>query len=362
MVPRLRLNDPAAVDDLLRLREGVVTHADLLAAGMALSTICTRIRRTGAWQRLYPGVVLAHNGRPSVRERLLGALAYAGEGAVLTGGCALRLYGLRSASGPMLVHVLVPHERHRQGRPGLVVERTRSAPEPRTRGGLPVAPPARAVVDACRNLESLDDVRELVAEAVQSGTCTIGELADALEQAARQRSALPREVLREVGAGVRSAAEARIRTVFDRHGLPQPLWNWSLYTADGEFVGTPDGLWEKIGGAMQIDSMAWHLSPAFYKATQRRQRALTAHGVPVLVVAPGDVYADERGFVAQVREFLRRYAGSHLPDDLIAVPPGSGRPGVGTRADKGRGTGPPEARAGESQLPPSDRASGPDVA
>jgi hypothetical protein len=336
-VPRLRFNDPAAVDDLLRLREGVVTHAELIGVGVALSTICTRIRRTGAWQRLYPGVVLAHNGRPSVRERLLGALAYAGEEAVLTGVCALRLYGLRSGSGTTAIHVIVPHSRHRQGRPGLVVERTRSIPETRIRGGLPVAPPSRAVVDACRNLENLDDVRELVAEAVQSGVCTVDELADALQQAARQRSALAREVIREVGAGVRSAAEARIRVVFDRHGVPQPRWNWSLYTVDGEFVGTPDGLWEEIGGAMQIDSMAWHLSPAMYKATQRRQRALTANGVPVLAVAPGDVYADEQGFVAQVREFLRRYAGNRLPDDLVAVPPGSrSRAGAQARADVGR--------------------------
>ena len=322
-MPRIRGKDPAAVDDLLRLREGVVTHADLMAVGVALSTICTRIRRTGAWQRLHPGVVLAHSGRPSVRERLLGALAYGGEGTVLTGLCALRLYGLRSASGPALLHVLVPHERHRQGRPGLVVERTRTLPELRYRGGLPVAPPARAVVDACRNLDRLDDVRELVAEAVQTGTCTVAEIEEALQQAARQRSALPREVLREVAAGVRSAAEARVREVFARHGIPQPRWNWSLYTVDGEFIGTPDALWEDIGGAAQIDSMAWHLSPDRYKATQRRQRALTAHGVPVLVVAPGDVYADEEGFVAQVRAFLRRYADHRLPDDLVARPPRS---------------------------------------
>ena len=320
-MPSRRTIDPVAIDDLLRLRELVVTHGDLLSVGLSLSTICARIRRTGAWQRLHPGVVLAHSGRPSVRERLLGGLRYAGDGAVLTGVCALRLYGLRSAGGAAHVHVLVPHHRHRQGRLGLVIERTRALPAVQQRHGLPVAPPARAVVDACRNLESLDAVREVVAEAVQTGTCTVAELAAALEQAARQRSALPREVLREVGAGVRSAAEARIRVVFARHGIPQPRWNWSVFTVAGEFVGTPDGLWEDIGGALQIDSMAFHLSPALYKATQRRQRALTTHGVPVLAVAPGDVYADEDGFIAQVREFLVRYRDHGLPEDLVARPP-----------------------------------------
>jgi len=143
----------------------VVTHAELIACGVPLSTVCWRIRRTGPWQRLHPGVVLAHSGSATSRERLLGALAYAGAGAVLTGICALRLYGLRSAPGPALLHVVVPHGRHRQGRAGLLIERSRSVPAPQWRSGLPVAPAARAVVDACRTLERLDDIRELVAEA-----------------------------------------------------------------------------------------------------------------------------------------------------------------------------------------------------
>ena len=165
---------------------------------------------------------------------------------------------------------------------------------------------------------------------MQTRTCTVTELAEALRQAARQRSALPREVLREVSAGVRSAAEARIRDVFARYGVPQPRWNWSVYTLDGRHVGTPDGLWEDIGAAMQIDSMAWHLSPVRYKATQRRQRNLTTHGVVVLPVAPGDVYSDERAFVTQVRAFLRQYADHRLPDGLVARPPApdNRRPGA----------------------------------
>jgi hypothetical protein len=324
-MPRLRSIDHAALDDLLRGRERVVTHRELVEMGMGISTVCHRIRPTGPWQRLHPGVVLAHSGSPTFRERMLGGLAFAGDDALLTGACALRLYGVNAVRSVRRAHVLVPHRRHRQSRAELTVERTRHLPEPVVRSGLRLAPPARALVDACRAMERLDDVRELVAEVVQTGLCTVDELHEALVQAARQRTALPRRVLLEVGLGVWSAAEAKVREVFERHGIPQPRWNWALHTLDGTHVVTPDGWWELIGAALQIDSMAWHLSPARYKRTQQLQRALGLHDVPFLPVAPGDVFADEAGFVAEVRAFLRRYAEHQPTSDLVARPPSSGR-------------------------------------
>ncbi|MGN6613251.1 MAG: hypothetical protein ACTHLJ_15895, partial [Angustibacter sp.] len=150
-----------------------------------------------------------------------------------------------------------------------LIERTRNLPEPIVRQGLPLASVARCVLDACRQLEDLAAVRELVAEVVQRRLCTVKELGDALAAAARQRSALPREVLREVEAGVRSVAEAHAREVFSRHGVPQPRWNWALHTVDGEHVVTPDGWWDEIGCALQIDSMRYHLGPALYRRTQQ---------------------------------------------------------------------------------------------
>lgn len=331
-MPKLRPLDRDALAATLRDHEQVLTHAQLVAAGVSLSTVCKRISRTGPWQRIHPGVVLTHTGTPTRRERLLGALAYAGEGSVLTGSSALSAYGVRALPFDTGVHVLVPHQRRCQSRPGLIAERTRSLPEPRIRSGLPLAPPARAVVDACRGMARLDDVRALVADVVQTRLCTVDEIVEALATAARQRSALPREVLAEVAAGVRSAAEAQVRSAFERHGVRQPRWNWSLHTLDGEHVATPDGYWEAIGGALEIDSMTWHLSPAAYKRTQRRVRALGAFGVPVLPVAPADVFSDELGFIREVRAFLARNANREHPADLVLRPPADLRPGSIRRA------------------------------
>lgn len=321
-MPRRRSVDHQALDDLLRLRERVVTHADLMELGVPRSTIVARIQPRGRWQRLHPGVVLAHTGRPTFRERLRGALAYAGPESILTGLALLRLYGLKAVAHDQSTHVLVPHERRRQARDGVRVERVRRLPTVSIRSGLRAVTPARATVDACRNLSRLADVRELVAEVVQTGLCRPGDLVKELDHAARQRTALPRLVLAEIAAGVRSAAEARVREIFSRWGVQQPRWNWSLHTLDGEHVVTPDGWWELIGCALQIDSMAWHLSPERYRRTQHLQRAMGRYDVPFLPIAPRDVFEDEEGFVTEVRAFLARHA-DHVPTrDLIARPPG----------------------------------------
>ena len=49
-----------------------------------------------------------------------------------------------------------------------------------------------------------------------------GELNDELASGSGRGSALPREVLREISAGVRSVAEADARTLVQRSGLPIP--------------------------------------------------------------------------------------------------------------------------------------------
>lgn len=283
-------------------RERIATHRELTAAGMAMSTITYRIRPDGRWQRLLPGVVAMHSGRPTTRERLLGALAYAGPDAVLTGMAALRLHGLRTATAGT-VQVLVPHGLHRQNHSYVVVERTRHMPAPqdvRAVTGLPTAPLARAVVDACRRLEDLNDVRNLVADAVQNHGLAITALAVEVRRAARQRTALGRRVLAEIEVGVRFAAEARARELIRQHGLPEPLFNCELVDADGNVIVTPDGYFPKWVCGYQIDSRRWHLSPDDYEWTTALRAYALRFRVILVPVTPTRVFTQPTGFVADL--------------------------------------------------------------
>jgi hypothetical protein len=311
---RRTFTDVAALDALLRRRERVAHHAELMAIGMSRSTICWRIGVRGPWQRALPGVVIAHRGIPTRRERLLASLAYAGDGAVITGLPALREYGVPAAAKRAHApHVLVPHRRQITSHGFVVIERTRRVPQPVVRQRLPLAPVARAVVDACRREDSLDGVRELVAEVVQQSLCSPDELLEEVRRAARQRTALSREVLREIAAGIRSVAEAKVRKALQRRGLPEMEWNVELYTPDGEFVGIPDGYWADVAVALQIDSMAWHLAPRQYRRTQQRRRTFDRHGVLVLSVAPTDALADVDQLVSDLKRLREQATQRPVP-------------------------------------------------
>ena len=319
-MPRRAHYDAVSVDALFSRQSGVATHAQLVELGVPLSTVTHRIGVRGPWQRLLPGVVLCHRGSPARRELVVAALLYGGERATVTGLEALSAYGIRAARQPRTVHVLVPEQRRRADFDYVHIERTRRMPDPVLVAGIPLAPIARAVVDACRLLKRLDDVRELVAEVVQRRLVRVEELVAAVRAAARQRTALPNAVLREIASGIRSVAEAKARELIRMMAVPQPEWNVTLRTASGTFLASPDAYWELLVAALEIDSMTWHLSPGAYKRTQRRQRAMVARaGVMVLPVAPADVIESAQAFEADLRGFLQQASLRTPPTDLVVV-------------------------------------------
>jgi hypothetical protein len=320
-MPRRKAIDPAAVDGLFAHQERLARHHQLTTVGLPISTVISRIRPEGPWQRLLPGVVLSHRGTPTTRERRLGALLFCGEGAVLTGLTSLSLRGVRAARSGGDVHILIPEPRQRSSYDFVVVQRARHMPAVQRVDGLPVAPVARAVVDACRRLAKKDAVRELVAEVVQRGMCSVAELTDEVRAGARQRSALSRRVLAEIDAGVRSVAEIRAREVISRAGLPAPAWNIGLWSSAGEFIASPDAYWASLGAALQIDSMRWHLSPSQYQRTQERQRAMTTYGVLVLPVAPDHILNQTELFEREMWSLLATAGRRPAPGGIYVAPP-----------------------------------------
>jgi hypothetical protein len=53
------------------------------------------LRVGGAWQRILPGVYLTVTGTPTVEQREVAALLYAGSASVMTGPAALRRHRIR---------------------------------------------------------------------------------------------------------------------------------------------------------------------------------------------------------------------------------------------------------------------------
>ena len=308
-MPRKRRIDYIGLDSLLSRDDHVATRNELEELGLPGSTISHRSRPGGPWQRPLPGIVVAHSGTLTQRQRVISAVKYAGRGAVVTGATALTEAGFRSAPRGDKIHVLVPHERHRKSSGFVVIERTIIDPESHTTQGISYAHPARAVIDACRRERNLNAVRGLVAEAVQRRHASITALAAEIRKGSTRGSALPRRVMREIRAGVRSVAEAQARKIIMASSLPPPRWNRTLETRAGVALATVDAYWEAFGVVLEIDSVEWHLSPEDYRRTQRRHAWLGRHGLVVIPFGPADVDRDPELLVSTIRDTLAASTG-----------------------------------------------------
>ncbi|MET9801387.1 hypothetical protein [Streptomyces sp. NPDC006368] len=177
--------DPLATDPLVLAQDGVATVHQLMDLGCASSTIPARCRPpAGPWRRLLPRVIVLQTTTPTPRQRLRGALLYAGPDALLTGPAVLALHEVESAP-PLAalpkVDVLVTHRAPLRGHAYVRVHPTmRRAPRTPVQG-LPCAPLARAVSDAIPHLDSGEAVTRLLAEVAQRALCRPEELLGELD-------------------------------------------------------------------------------------------------------------------------------------------------------------------------------------
>lgn len=84
--------------DLLEKQSSVASRGQLLTLGMNDNVMQYRVRRGGPWQTLLPGVYLAASGIPSVSQKEMAALLYAGPGSLVTGPMALLHHSIRGGS------------------------------------------------------------------------------------------------------------------------------------------------------------------------------------------------------------------------------------------------------------------------
>jgi len=207
-----RTSSPDGLGDLLEKQSSVVSRQQLLALGMSDRAMQYRVRGGGPWQKLLPGVYLAATGFPSLYQKELAALLYAGPGSLVTGPLALMHHSLRGGSAVDVIDVLVPVGRQRLSAGFARLHRTVRMPaRASSLGSVRLAPVPRAVADTVRQLNDLREVRAVVADAVQLGRCTVSQLAEELRIGPVKGSAMFRSVLAEVADGIRSTAEGDLR-------------------------------------------------------------------------------------------------------------------------------------------------------
>lgn len=188
------------------------------------------------------------------------------------------------------------------------------------RGRWPLAPVRRAVLDFARRSRDRDVVRAALAEVVQRGLAGPLELQRELAVCSSRGSAVPRSVLEEIGAGVRSVAEAYARRLVANSGLPAPVWNARLVDDRGRFIAMPDAWFDEVALAWEIDSHEFHLSPTDHERNIARHTSMTAHGIVVVRTLPGRVRREPRAVLDELRGALAAAASRPRPTTVTVAP------------------------------------------
>jgi hypothetical protein len=159
----------------------------------------------------------------------------------------------------------------------------------------------------------------VVADAVQRGRCRIQDLVTELNAGPSIGSALFREALADVTDGIRSAAEADLKDLLSKSGLPMPLFNPSVYDIDGTFIASPDAWWPKLGVAVEVDSHEYHMSPQDHANTLARGRRMAKHQIVVLRFTPRQIRTQPAEVLRDIQDALDGARG-RPPLNLRTVP------------------------------------------
>lgn len=246
--------------------DNVTTIAELRARGATNHAITTRCRPSGPWQRLLPGVVLMSATRPTRRQRLLAAIAYAGPGSVVSGVDALRAHDVDVPLSPEVL-VLAPAERRLACRSYLTVERTTRPPTPTIRAGLPYAPLVRAALDVARRAADREQLRAVLTSVI--GQCTVAELRAELDAGSQRGSAAVRALLTPDLTGTDEVVPEEVtlaRRLLRGTALPPPQWQQPVHDDTGMLLGIPDAWWPEVRLAWDMCPHTRHHDPRVWSA------------------------------------------------------------------------------------------------
>lgn len=281
----------------MRVPKTVAHRRELAVLGVDKDRI-RRAVRAGRWQMPVPGVIVLHSGALTRRERHLVALAWAGEGGRLSHTSALLLHGARieepearrrvagvrgsyvAPEDAGLVQISVPHGRHLSSAGFVVVHQTRRPLGDVLVDGLFTTTAARAAVDVALSAGRRRDVDHVVADVLQKGLATLEELAEEARFAGRTAGPWLRDAITDASRGMRSVGESDLRRVILAAGLPEPLWNAPVETAEG--VYHLDAYWPTHRVGAEADGAAFHLSARDWDIDLRRQNAVHGSGVRLL--------------------------------------------------------------------------------
>ena len=277
------------IERLASSSHGVVTRAQLLAAGLTVAQIKSRLR-SGELLREYPGVYRVGHRAPSVEARYLAAVWACGRSALLSGRAAGYLLGILTTP-PDMPEVTAPTERRI---PGVKTHRSRNLQGTVWRG-IPVTTPPRTLVDLSSVLAVEALARACHEAGIRHGTAP-GEV-EAILGRSRGAGKLRRVLRGDVHVSL-SALERRFLALLRGAGLPLPATN---QPAGGRRV---DCRWADERLTVELDGYRYHSSRHAWELDRRREREAYARGDQFRRYTYGDVFERPEPMLRELRSVL----------------------------------------------------------
>jgi len=311
---------PAELADLVARQSGVATRKQLLDGGVTIAQIRWALGRR--WRMVLPRVVLLEPGLPSVDQRLMAALLFAGPDAWLAGMTAAAIHGMPGCVVGPPVQVLVPPHRTPRSVGWVRVARSYLLDERIvTRGPLRVSCRARAVVDAAAGCPDQAAARALIIDAVQQRLVRLDDIAHWVEARSNHGRRLLRQALAEAAIGAWSVPEADLLgMVNDNSRLPRPWANPTLHDPLGRRLTTPDLWFDDVALAVMVHSRVHHSGVLDWEATVAADEDLRTAGIEVVAVTPASISAEPERVLARIGAAYGRAARRPRPVGVLALP------------------------------------------
>ena len=296
-IPKDRL-----IAELAGFQRGVVARRQLLAMGIGTGAIATRMRR----HQLHP----VHRGVYAVGHLALlplaretAAVLAAGPGSFVSHRSSVVVWHLVPVNDEAPVDVTVAAS-GRGGRPGLRVHRSRlvAARDVRHLRGLPVASPARALIDFAEEASERELERALHEALARNLVNVRALLAEADRFRGRRGVARLRHMVDESDHPMltRSEAEERFLSLVRSGELPMPETN---VLVDGYEV---DFLWREERLVIEVDGFRFHSSRRAFERDRRRDADLQAAGFSVLRLTWRQIVHEPHPTIARTARALAR--------------------------------------------------------
>jgi very-short-patch-repair endonuclease len=290
------LRGDRAIAALAARQQGMVTTAQLAAAGIGRDGVAFRVRE-GRLLRRHRGVYQVGPVAGARAREMAAVLACAGS-AVLSHESAAAVWGFRPAyRGDVQLTVTGADARSRAG---IEVHQTRALDpsDAASRDGLPLTAPERTLLDLASRLGQRDLDRAAEQAQVLRLTTAASLGAFLRRRPGRRGAAALRQVLATDPAFTRSKAEQRLLELIRAARLPRPETNVRVNGYEVDFA------WRAQKVIVEVDGYAFHGSRQAFERDRSRDAHLTRDGYRVVRLTWRQITREPEAVIAILARIL----------------------------------------------------------